>query len=161
MAYIDLITLAEAKNFLRIDDTLTEDDNYITRLISSAFSWIEKRTNVMVYARDKNFDVTDGEARIYDYPINTDLSTVAGYTFHKKGLYYLVCADDTETTEITLNVGEVYPTKVSQELIEVAYEIIDFYYYKAKDEKNKGKTLEESLSPMSMEFINVNRRFIL
>ena len=31
MAYTDIITLADAKTYLRIDDTLTEDDAQITR----------------------------------------------------------------------------------------------------------------------------------
>lgn len=159
MAYTDLISLNEAKTYLRIDDTLTDDDNSIVRMINSAFSWIEKRTNVYVVQRNKTYDITDGYARIYDYPINTDLSTLTDYEFTKKGLYYIVCDSTGETTELTLDIGEIDPANVDTELIQVAYEIIEFYYYQSKE--GIGKTLDESLSPMSKEFIMVNKRFFI
>ena len=58
MAYLDVITLADAKSYLRVDDTLTDDDAQISRMIKSALSTIEKRTNVLVYARSKNYLMT-------------------------------------------------------------------------------------------------------
>jgi hypothetical protein len=161
MAYIDIITLAEAKNYLRIDDTLTEDDNSIVRMINAAFSWIEARTNVYVVQRNKTYDLINGVARIYDFPINTDLSTVTEHTFTKKGLYYIVCNDTNETSELTLDIGTIDPLNVSYELIQVAFEIIEYYYNQSKDEQKKGTTITEELSPMSMDFININKRFIV
>lgn len=161
MAYTDLISLEDAKNFLRVDDTLTEDDNYITRIINSSFTWIEKRTNTHVIAKDKNYDAINGFTRVYDYPINTDLSTLTDYTFEKKGLYYNVCGSTSDTSEFTLNIGEVDPANVTPELIDVAYEIINFYYYLAKKEENKGVTLMDALSPMSLEYISTNKRFLV
>ena len=161
MAYTDIISVDDAKIYLRIDDTLTEDDQFITRTINAAFTWIEKRTNVIVDAKDKTYDIINSYARIYDYPINTDLSTETDYTFTKKGLYYIVCANNSETTELTLNVGEADPNNVDPEFLNVAYEIIDFFYNQSKSEENKGKAIMDYLSPMSTEFINLNRRFII
>lgn len=161
MAYTDIISLNDAKTYLRIDDTETEDDQFITRSINAAFSWIEKRTNNILFARNVDYDIINGYARIYDYPINTDLSTETDYTFTKKGLYYIVCANNSQTTELTLNVGEVDPNNVDPEFLNVAYEIIDFFYNQAKSEEHKGKTIMDYLSPMSTEFINLNRRFII
>ena len=161
MAYLDIITLAEAKVYLRVDDTLTEDDNTIVRMINAAFTWIENTTNVHVIQKDKVYDVIDGLVRIYDYPINSDLSLLTDYVFTKKGLYYVVCDDTGATTELTLDIGTIDPVNVSPELVQVAYEIIEYYYNQSKDDTKKGTTITEALSPMSMEFINTNRRFFL
>lgn len=157
MAYTDIISLSEAKIYLRIDDTLTEDDNGIIRMINAAFQYIEKYTNVIVDARDIVYDIDCGKARIYDYPINTDLSTLTDYTVQKKSLYYSVLKDDGETAELTLNVGFTYPYEVSYDLKEVAFEMIDLYYYGEKD----GKPIDKKLSQMSIDTLNLNKRFLI
>ena len=64
MAYIDVLTLAQTKTFLRIDDTLSDDDAQITQMIKSALSTIERRTNVLVYARSKSYLFQDYEVRV-------------------------------------------------------------------------------------------------
>ena len=51
MSYITVITLAEAKNYLRVDPTLTGDDSAITRMIESALKFIERYTNIICYQR--------------------------------------------------------------------------------------------------------------
>ena len=119
MAYIDIISLSEAKNYLRIDDTLTEDNNSITRMINAAFKYIENYTNIIVDPKDIIYNVKNGSARIYDYPINTDVSTLTDYVFEKNSLYDIVCDNTGNTTELTLNVGFVDPLNVPSDLIEV------------------------------------------
>ena len=57
MAYIDVLPLATVKQYLRIDDTLTEDDTQLTRMIESALKYIEKHTNIHVVAKDKDYDI--------------------------------------------------------------------------------------------------------
>lgn len=157
MAYIDVITLSEAKNYLRIDDTLTEDDNAITRMIGAALKYVEKYTGVLVFARDEVYLAQYGELKLYEYPINTDLDTLTDCSYERKGLYTNICKNDTETIDITLNMGYIDPTEVPQELLEVAYEIIDLYYYGEKD----GKPIEKKLSALSMDALNMNKRFWL
>ena len=71
MAYLDVIPLADAKLYLRIDDDMNEDDNQITRMINASLSYIERYTNVMLFARDKEYRLIDGFVRVYDYPINS------------------------------------------------------------------------------------------
>lgn len=71
MAYIDVITLASAKLYLRVDDTLTEDDAQITNMISSALKYVEKYTQVLVFARSKTYRMINGFVRVYDFPINS------------------------------------------------------------------------------------------
>ena len=139
MAYTDVITLADAKLYLRIDDTLTDDDAQITRMISSALSYVEKWTNVLVYARNKDYLIVDGIIRVYDYPINSVVSPdEADMTITRKTLYTIY----------------VDPDDVPQELKDVALEIIDNMYYR-NDWKNMG------LSPLSIDILNKHKRFII
>ena len=77
MAYIDIIPLADAKVYLRIDDTLTEDDAQITRMISAALSYVENYTNHILVSADKTYRMVNGFVRVYDYPINSVVSPLA------------------------------------------------------------------------------------
>ena len=152
MAYLDIISLTDAKTYLRIDDTLTEDDNQIIRMIKGALSYIEQYTNVMLFARDKNYIVQDSVVKVYDYPINIEVST---YTL--KEVKTLHTNYTTDETTFTLNVGYTVVTDVPNELIEVAYVLIKNMYY----EKENNKTLMESLDSLSIMTLNQYKRFII
>jgi len=153
MAYIDVITLAEAKVYLRVDDTLTEDDNQIIRMINSALKYVEDVTNVMMFARNKSYRLIDGSIRIYDAPINSEVTT--DLVVENKTLYtnYQLGSGN---GLIELNVGYVTATDIPPDLISVAEELIDIFYYA----KETGKGLA-SLSPLAMDILNINKRFIL
>ena len=69
MAYLDIIPLADAKIYLRIDDTLTEDDTQITRMINVALSYVERYTNHVLFAKEKTYRLINGCISVYDYPI--------------------------------------------------------------------------------------------
>lgn len=71
MAFIDVVTLAEAKQYLRVDDSFTADDSLITLLINVSGDYLEKFTNHLLYARAKTYRFYDSEVRVYDYPINS------------------------------------------------------------------------------------------
>ena len=100
MAFIDVVTLVEAKAYLRVDDGFTADDSLITLLINVAGDYIERYTNHLLYARDKTYQFYDGGVRVYDYPINSQVSadTVESEVL---SLYTFYEGDD----EVTLNVG--------------------------------------------------------
>jgi len=155
MAYTDVISLSEAKNYLRVDDTLTEDDNAIIRMINASLRYVENYTDVLVYARDVDYLVKEGVLKLYQAPLNTDLDTLTDYTYERKSLYTNICADNTDTVDLTLNVGYADPVNVPQELLEVAYEMIDLYYYGEKD----GKPIAKKLSSLSIDALNSNKRF--
>lgn len=153
MSYIDIIPLADAKLYLRIDDTLTEDDTQITRMINASLSYVEKYTNHVLFARDKEYRLINGCVRVYDHPINSEVTAdliVENKTLHTN--YELGMTNDL----IELNVGYALVADVPQELIEVAYEIIDIYYYG----KESGKTMA-NISPLSMDMLNQYKRFWL
>lgn len=153
MAYIDIIPLADAKIYLRIDDDMTEDDNQIIRMINGSLSYIEKYTQHILFARDKEYRLIDGCVSVYDYPINSEVTLdleVENKTIYNN--YILGYENDL----ITLNVGYEDIDDVPDELIEVAYEIIDIFYYG----KETGKTIA-NISELSMMILNQNKRFIL
>ena len=152
MAYLDIIPLADAKVYLRIDDTLTEDDAQITRMIKGALSYIERTTNVMLYARDVIYNVSDNAVKVYDYPINSEVANVLDSEV--KSLYTNYTSEE---STITLNVGYVDVADIPQELIEVAYVLIKNMYY----EKENNKTILESIDSLTELTLSNYKRFIL
>ena len=157
MAYIDIITLADAKVYLRIDDTLTEDDAQITRMINAALSYVERYTNHVLFAKEKEYRLINGCVRVYDYPFNSyvdpveaDFDEIENKTLHTNYTY------GSSNDLITLNVGYVDVADVQPELVEVAYEIIDIYYYG----KETGKTMAD-LSPLSKRNLDQLKRYWL
>jgi len=156
MAYIDVITLAEAKLYLRIDDTLTEDDLNITRMINSALSFVEKWTNVMVYKREITYFLKYGRKRIYDAPVNSVVTTDP-VVYSERGTLYTEYWTGTESVDIVLDVGYELATDVPEELREVAFQIIDILYYKA----GNNKPIAEQLNGLAIDMLNQNKRFIM
>ena len=156
MAYLDVISLAEAKTYLRVDDTLTDDDAQISRMIKSALSTIEKRTNVLVYARSKNYLFQDYCVRVYDFPINS-LTSPTDAEVENKTLYTNYEASKTTDVTLVLNVGYADPLEVPYELIDCALQYVKYLYYEAETDKaNKGM-----LPLWLQDMINQNKRFII
>ena len=156
MAYTDIISVADAKNYLRIDDTLSNDDQLIAVIINTAFQYIEKYTNVICVATDKTYVYDDNNmVRVYDAPINTE--TLPDHTeeyFYE--LYSIFEVSNSDIKDITLNVGYELATDVPSDIIMVAYELIDILYYG----KETGKSMED-LSPLSRQTLDINKRFLL
>lgn len=149
MAYIDVITLERAKNYLRIDVDLTDDDIEITSMINAALRFIEKRTNHIMFARDIVY--TQGcQVKVYDYPINSIVTTPAPYQVDFSTWVVFI---DTKTVE--LNVGYENAEDVPDELIQAALQMIKVWYYESE------KQVNSTLIPESVkEAIDVYRRFI-
>ena len=157
MAYLDVISLAEAKNYLRIDDTLTDDDTQITRMINASLAYVEDWTRIYLFARDKTYKMIDGFVRVYDYPVNSikspaeddmDIEVKTSYVNYSYGL---------ETTDLVLNVGFEDTADIPTQLIEVAFEILDLMYY----EHETGKKYTKDLSTLSTVILNSYKRFII
>ena len=149
MAYIDVITLERAKNYLRIDPDLTDDDAEITSMITASLRYIEKRTNHLVYARDIVYR-QGCQVKVYDYPINSVVTDPAPYQVDFTTWVVFI---DTKTVE--LNVGYTDPADVPDELIQAALQMIKVWYYESE------KQVNSTLIPESVkEAIDVYRRFI-
>lgn len=155
MSYLTVITLAQAKEYLRVDDTLTEDDAQITRMINGALAYVEKWTNILVFDREKTYLMVNGCINVYDYPINS-VTTPTDINVDYKTLYNQYYTTSVDTSDLVLDVGYDDPDDIPQDIIEVAYEIISLFYY----EKETGKGVKD-LSSLSIDVLNTNKRFIL
>lgn len=146
MAFIDVVTLAEAKSYLRVDDSFTADDAMITILINAAGDMIEKYTNHLLYSREKTYKFFDGCVRVYDYPINSVTSPdEADMEVEELSLYTLY---EYSSGDLVLNVG--YDVADVPAMLKVKMmEIIDALYNGNENSSisNISKDLYESLAP--------------
>lgn len=148
MAYIDVITLVRAKNYLRVDEDLTDDDTEITSMINAALRYIEKRTNHIMFAQEKVYNGSC-QVKVYDFPIN---SIVTDPTPFKVDFAAFTVYPDVKT--VTLNVGYGVD-EVPDDLIQAALQMIKVFYYESE------KQINTTLIPESvMQVIDINRRFI-
>jgi hypothetical protein len=104
-----------------------------------------------VYRYDENKEV-----RVYDFPINTEILP-SGVDVEYNDLYEIYYSDfGSDIESVSLNVGYELATDVPNDLVVVAYEIIDVLYYG----KETGKSIDD-LSPMAMQILWSNKRFML
>ena len=153
--YTDVISLEQAKLYLRIDDDQTVTDDEITQMINSALSFIEKRTQHIFKTRDKVYYKDCAlvqKATVYDYPINNP----EGEGFID-GIVYKTNKAIVPTVNdmVTLNIGYDDVDDIPSELIDAALQIIKVWFYEGEKQANT------TLIPLSvMQSIDVNRRFI-
>lgn len=157
MSYLTVIPLADAKLHLRIDDTLTDDDAAITRMISTALSFVENWTSHIVYSRSKDYVMVDGFVRVYDTPITAITTPAEADMDNEQKTLYKNFSYGITTSTLSLTVGYAAPASVPQALIDVALEIIDIMYYG----NETGKTVQKDLSPMSIMQLDQLKRFLI
>lgn len=150
--YTDVISLDQAKLYLKIDDGQTATDNEITGMINSALSFIEKRTNHIFKTRDKLYYKDCAlvqQVKVYDYPIDnteTELDIV-----YRQNYAIVPTIDDV----VTLTLGYDDVENIPAELIDCALQIINFWFYNTET-KNAMNTIPDFV----MANIDVNRRFV-
>lgn len=148
MSYLTVISLERAKNYLRVDEDLTEDDAEITSMINASLSYIERRTNHILYAREKTYTGVC-QVKVYDYPINSITTDPAPFVVH----FTMFDIFPNDTT-VDLNVGYAVD-EAPDELIQAALQMIKVWYYESE------KQVNTALIPESVkDVINVFRRFI-
>jgi len=170
MAYIDVLPLAEMKIYLRIDDTLSEDDAEITSMINSAFRYIERITNIITVQQAlKEFIVINRCVRVHDHPINSvvkgidedgaDVALVFETNYDKelKHLYTNYYSIDSEVVKLVLDVGYATASDVPDDVVQLAKEMVKAMYY----EQETNKTFREMLSPTSTMTLESLKRFIV
>lgn len=148
MSYLSVITLERAKNYLRIDSDLIEDDAEITSMINAACRYVEKRTNHILYARDIVYNGAC-QVKVYDYPINSIVTDPA--PFNLKRSIYTIYPD---VKEVELNVGYGVD-EVPDVFIQSALQMIKVWYYEAE------KQINSQMIPISVtEALDVEKRFL-
>lgn len=149
--YTDVISLNDAKIYLGVDDASRNDE--ITRIIGSALSWLEKKTNIIVIDGDRSYRLKDGCVRVYDFPINTLEADLASTQSVEVYSTYSVYTDtNTENKTITLDVGHGTLTSVPNEWIECGYALIECLF-----EGGKLSDLPDTIKMM----VNSLKRFII
>lgn len=148
MSYLTVITLERAKNYLRIDTDLTEDDAEIISMINAAGRYVEKRINHILYERDVVYNGTC-QVKVYDYPINSVITDPAPFSCLRT-LYTIY--PDVKTVE--LNVGYATDT-VPDDIIQAMLQMIKVWYYESE------KQINSTLIPESVkEALDLYRRFL-
>ena len=127
MAYTNVISLSEAKTFLRVDDGFTADDSLITTIINVAGELIEKHTSHLLYSRSKTYKFFGDEVRVYNYPINSVTSPdEADMDIEERSLYTVYTSSE---DELVLNVGYDDPADVPAMLKLKMLELVDSMYH--------------------------------
>lgn len=155
MAYTDIISLSDAKNYLRIDASNIVDDNQITSMINASLRYVEKYTNYILFSRSKTYLLIDGCARVYDFPINS-ITSPTDIEATNKPTYTIYEASASESS-LVLDVGYSDSNDIPSELVEFAYNLISFYYYQGKE----GESSDNSKIPFWLtSTIDHYRRYI-
>lgn len=133
MTYNEVIPLAEVKNYLRIDDDFTEDDDAIERMVRSALQFIEKRTNhIFAEKTDVEYFGSPNDCKgyidIYDYPFT--------YTGDVIKLNYANKTRFKADTVVLDSVGYANREDVPDALIEAALQMIKVFYYEGEKQSN-------------------------
>lgn len=150
--YTDVISLEQAKLYLKIDDAQTITDNEITGMINSALSFIEKRTNHIFKTRDKVYYKDCAlvqQVKVYDFPID---NTITELDIVYRPLYAIVPTID---DVVTLTIGYDNLEDIPSELMDSALQLINFWFYNSET-KNAMNTVPDFV----MQNIDINRRFI-
>jgi len=147
--YIDVISLAQAKLYLKIDALQTETDAEITSMIKSSLSFIEKRTGHIFKTRNKTYYscALVNSIIVYDYPI---IDAPTGTQVRQ--LNSIVPTID---GSVILTLGYSDIDDIPNELIDAALQLIKVWFYESETQSNS------TLIPLSvMQAIDVNRRFV-
>lgn len=148
MSYLSVITLERAKNYLRIDSDLIEDDAEITSMINAALRYVEKRTNHLMFERNAVYNGAC-QVKVYDYPINSIITVPV--PFNLKRSTYTIYPD---VKEVELNVGYGVD-EVPDIFIQSALQMIKVWYYEAE------KQINSQMIPISVtEALDVEKRFL-
>jgi hypothetical protein len=154
-SYLDIISLERAKNYLRVEDTdlPTLEDQEIESMVKGAFLFIERWTNHLFGARDKEQFVPP---KIYDYPINTiDTVPVIDWNNYYQQNMDKLCHKAQRPVLTQYNAGYVNVEDVPDDFIQAALQIIKVWYYEAESRTN------DTMLPMSVkQVIDTYRRFV-
>jgi hypothetical protein len=153
-AYTDIITLERARNYLRVDDTLTADDDEIKSMIKAAFLFMERYTDHIFMPKpftqySNGYIGGCAVVTVYKYPINTTTPEDVKI-FKKRNL-----STTFEVVEVTYEAGYTEVEQIPDDLIQSALQIIKVWYFESE------KQVNETLIPVSVrQVLDTYRRFV-
>ena len=150
--YTDVISLEQAKLYLKIDDGQTVTDDEITAMINSALSFIEKRTQHIFKTRDKVYYKDCAlvqQTTVYDFPIDNSVTEL--------DIVYKLNKAIVPTIDgfVTLTIGYEAVEDIPSELIDSALQLINFWFYNSET-KNASNTVPDFV----LSNLDMNRRFL-
>ena len=150
-SYLDVISLEQAKLYLKIDSLQIETDAEITNMINSSLSFIEKRTGHIFKTKSKTYYscALVNSVIVYDYPIDNTI-TLLDIQYRQTNAIV-----PTINGSVALTLGYDNIDDIPSELIDVALQLIKVWFYESETQSNT------TLIPLSvMQAIDVNRRFV-
>lgn len=158
-SFLDVVTLAQAKTYMRIDDTITSVDAEITQMINSAFEYMERETNHLFGEREREYlyRIYDhNTVNVYDFPINDSVTPEADFTKQRRPLYtrYQSLKGD---EKIILKVGYTDTDQVPDIFRQAVLEIVKNWYYASDENQNMVNYLSNPAMVMLAPF----RRFMI
>lgn len=150
MAYTDVISLEDAKEYLGVDDDSRDTEIY--RMISAALRFVEQHTGHIVDARNKKYYYRDRQVDVYDFPINSvvspDPNTTTATVYANKTNYV---DSDADSEFVELNVGYTDVLDIPPVLVEAAYMLLDHFF-------NQGQT--GSIPQAAWQLIQTDKRHL-
>ena len=156
-SYLDLISVAQAKVYLRIDDTANEDNGDIEQMIKGAFLFIERYTNHIFINREFSQLVPP---KIYNTPIteidgSTDPVDWDNYYQRNYDKIYGAYGSYIPPVMTTYRAGYVNVEDVPSDLIQSAKQLLKVWYYESEKQENS------TLIPISVkQVLDTYRTFV-
>lgn len=135
---LDVITLAQAKDWLEVD--FPDKDNDLERLIKAAIAWVEKYTCHLLYEREVTIPVTSSRTAIAFWPIksgtlgmkdkdgNTVTTEISYGTLKTYICYGVFKSYSPGTNVVTGTMGYASVDDIPAPLLEAAYKLIVYLY---------------------------------
>jgi uncharacterized phiE125 gp8 family phage protein len=142
MNALNVVTLAQAKLFLRVDLDFTYDDTLIESLIKSSVQEVEQRTLQVLYQRTIVTKNAGNRLFLYQYPLLSVETVVSSdseeltYTLEETDNYTLVLTDATGIKTITFVAGYGWDYEGGTEVpeaIQTALKEMITYLYENRD----------------------------
>ena len=155
--YVDWVTLAETKVYLRLDDGITESDFEITTMINAACELVENYTQYYFKPQTKTYYFNDkGVIRLYAYPI-TSITETEGFDVDVRQLYSLYSQTDTTLESIEANIGYSDTDQIKDIFKYAVWETVKLWFYGSESET----VIMKGYIPNSvMSILAPERRFI-
>jgi len=138
-SYLDLISVAQAKVYLRIDDTLNEDDSDIEQMIKASFLFIERYTNHIFINRSFEQMVPP---KIYNTPV-TEIDGESQDNFDWDNYYqrnydkiYGPFGSYIPPIKVSYKAGYLNTEDVPADLIQSAKQLLKVWYYESEKQEN-------------------------
>jgi len=154
--YTDVVSLDEAKLFLRIDEDICESDAEIIVMINAASELIEGYTQTYLKPQTKAYYFNyKGVIRVYANPINS-ITETEGFTVEQKQLYSNYCQTDPTVLSLEANIGFTDTALVKDIFRYAIQETVKLWFYGSETE-----TIMKGYIPSSvMSILASERRFI-